>query len=70
MIRITRTMLRSHPSSTLSTFKKIHRQNLVMRTYLEKLQQAIRDGANTSQIYFSIEAQLRQFEDFEIDWPS
>lgn len=70
MILVTRAMLRSYPSSTLTTFKKIHRQNLVMRTYLEKLQQAIQNGANTSQLYFSIENQLRQFEDFEIDWPS
>jgi hypothetical protein len=70
MIRVTRAMLRSYPSSTLSTFKKIHKQNLETQKYLEQLQQAIRDGANTSQIYFSIEDRLRQFLDIEIDWPS
>ena len=69
MIRVTRAMLRSQSKSTLSTFKKIHRQNLEMLIFLKKLQNQIRNGANTLQLFCEIEDKLRFFEDFEIDWP-
>lgn len=70
MIRVTRAMLRSRPSSTVSTFKKIHSQNVEMLLFLKKLEKQIKEGANTMQIFCEIEDKLREFETFEIDWPS
>lgn len=70
MIRVTRGMLRSQPKSTLSTFKKIHKQNVEMLLFLKRLEKQIKEGANTMQIFYAIEDKLREFEDFEINWPS
>lgn len=70
MIRVTRAMLRSHPSSTVSTFKKIHNQNVEMLLFLKKLEKQIKEGANTMQIFCEVKDKLREFETFEINWPS
>lgn len=69
MILITRAMLRSQSKSTLRTFKKIHQQNLGTHLFLKKLQNQIRNGANTLQLFCEIEDKLRTFENFEIEWP-
>ena len=70
MIRITRSLLRCEAASTVSTFKKIHKQNLEMHKFLLALQTKIQNGIGTQQLSWLIDDKLREFESFEIEWPA